>query len=125
MIIIIQLQAKSNAPKPNQRKKWRKSTIQLVTNPLPAPPPPAQLENNEAPKKPENNNTSEADIPIMKLPRAMRSAASNGGNLFRDRNASKSDASSVNKDTDAGVVAAPRSPVRQNRTSEEKENFGV
>ncbi|TQD89180.1 hypothetical protein C1H46_025263 [Malus baccata] len=106
---------KSNAPKPNQRKKWRKSTIQLVTN---APPPP-QPEVAEAPRRPDNKG-HEASIP-MKLPRAMRSvAASNVGNPFRERNAEKPEQSGANKE--AGIPAAPTSPLRQKRTTDEKEN---
>ncbi|XP_050159290.1 kinesin-like protein KIN-4C isoform X2 [Malus sylvestris] len=105
---------KSNAPKPNQRKKWRKSTIQLVTN----APPPSQPEVAEAPRRPDNKG-QEASIP-MKLPRAMRSAAaSNSGNPFRDRNADKPQQSDANKE--AGIPA-PRSPLRQKRTKDEKEN---
>ncbi|XP_050379014.1 kinesin-like protein KIN-4C [Argentina anserina] len=108
---------KSNAPKPSERKKWRRrGTIQLVTN----APPPSQPATAEAPQRPDKG-APEAPIP-MKLPRAMRSAASNGGNPFRERNSDKSDQSGVNKD--AGV-AAPRSPLRQNKTSDEKENCGL
>lgn len=111
-----QLQVKSNAPRPNQRKKWRKSTVQLVTN----APPPSQPEVAEAPQRPDNRG-HEASIP-MKLPRAMRSAASNGSNPFRERNADKADQSGVNKE---GGIPTPRSPLWQNRTSDEKENCGL
>ncbi|ONI35368.1 hypothetical protein PRUPE_1G532000 [Prunus persica] len=107
---------KSNAPRPNQRKKWRKSTVQLVTN----APPPSQPEVAEAPQRPDNRG-HETSIP-MKLPRAMRSAASNGSNPFRERNADKPDQSGVNKE---GGIPTPRSPLRQNRTSDEKENRGL
>lgn len=122
------LQAKPNAPKPNKRKKWRTSTIQLVTNPpassqqesneqLPPPPPPLPPQKLES-------NANEAEIPV-KLPRAMRSATTtSGGNPFRERNAEKSDESSVNKEA-AGAMAPPRSPIQQNRTLDEKENFGL
>lgn len=144
-LILTNIQAKSNAPKPNQRKKWRKTTIQLVTN----PPPSLQPENSEIPKESDNkanwaeipvipprtmrsatsneapqepdNRPNEANIPV-KLPRAMRSATSNGGNPFRDRNADKPDELSVDKD--AGFIAS-RSPARNNRTSDEKENYGL
>ncbi|XP_062030502.1 kinesin-like protein KIN-4C isoform X1 [Rosa rugosa] len=125
--------AKSNAPKPNQRKKWRRTTIQLVAN----APPPSQPATAEAPQRPDkgapevpipmklpqgaDKGAPEAPIP-MKLPRAMRSAASNGGNLFRERNSDKADQSGVSKE--AGVPA-PRSPLRQNKTSDEKENCGL
>ena len=112
---------KPNAPKPNKRKKWRTPTIQLVTN----PPPSSQPESSEQPLPQKLDNTAnEAEISV-RLPRAMRSATTtNGGNLFRERNSEKTDESSVNKEA-AGALAPPRSPVRQNRTSDEKENFGL
>ncbi|KAL6995203.1 hypothetical protein U1Q18_005338 [Sarracenia purpurea var. burkii] len=107
--------AKSNAPKPNQRKKWRKSVIQLVRAA-----PTAQLESTEAVKKPEGSAV-ETDIPLQ-LPRAMRSLASN--NLLRERNAEQPDASVLNKDGDA---PAPGSQSRQpqSRPTDEKENQGL
>ncbi|CAK7347261.1 unnamed protein product [Dovyalis caffra] len=138
--------AKSNAPKANQRKKWRKSVIQLV----PVPPPSTKSENNEAagPQK-ADKGASEADIPLklpramrsaapnsvsetdnsaieaeipLKLPRAMRSAAApNGGILLRERNADQAE-ESVNKEV-AGVLPT-RSPARPKRKSDEKENCG-
>lgn len=138
-------QGKSNAPKPNQRKKWRKSTILLVSD----PPPPPQPENSEVPGK-QNNNTSEANAPsnsrpnmplsrpenaavapraesnfmetdiTLKIPRAMRKAASsNGGVPLWDRNAGKLEESVTKKESDVDT----RSPVRQKRTLE-KENNG-
>lgn len=110
------MQAKSKAPKPNQRKKWRTSTVLLVSG----PPPSSQPENTGAPQKPDNSSASEGDIPL-KLPRAMRSAASNSGNLLRERNAGQSDAV-ANKEPAA--VLPPTSPLRQRRT-EEKENNGL
>ncbi|XP_062097683.1 kinesin-like protein KIN-4C isoform X2 [Humulus lupulus] len=123
--------AKPNVPKPNKRKKWRTPTIQLVTNP---PPPSSQPESSEQshlpPPQPQpqsqklDNNANGTDIPV-KLPRAMRSATMTiGGDLFKERNVEKTEESSVNKDTAGGALAPPRSPVRQNRTSDEKENFG-
>ncbi|XP_030499226.2 kinesin-like protein KIN-4C isoform X2 [Cannabis sativa] len=121
--------AKPNVPKPNKRKKWRTSSIQLVTNP---PLPSSQPESGEQPPQPQpqlqsqklDNIANGADIPI-KLPRAMRSVTtSNGGNLFKERNAEKTDELSVYKETAGGALAPPRSPIRQNRTSDEKENIG-
>ncbi|KAJ1416422.1 hypothetical protein SESBI_17380 [Sesbania bispinosa] len=138
--------AKSNAPKANQRKKWRRSTVLLVSDP-----PPSLPSHSEAPKK-ENNSTSETtvsmnipqnmpstrpenasvapkaennfietDIPL-KIPRAMRKqVSSNGGLPLGDRNASKPD-ESVNK-KELEVVDA-RSPIRQKSTLE-KENNGL
>ncbi|KAJ0959841.1 hypothetical protein J5N97_000452 [Dioscorea zingiberensis] len=74
------------------------------------------------PPKGQIKGHQEAPIP-MKLPGAMRSTASNGSNLFRERNSDKADQSGVNKE--AGVPA-PRSPLRQNKTSDdEKENCGL
>lgn len=109
------VQARAKAPKPNPRKKWRKSVIQLVS----VAPPSSQPENTEAPKKAENT-AGEVDIPL-KLPRTMRSAASNG-NPFRVRNSDQPDESAANnKET---VASASRSPVRQARTLDEKENYG-
>ncbi|XP_058221259.1 kinesin-like protein KIN-4C isoform X1 [Rhododendron vialii] len=107
---------KSNAPKPNQRKKWRKSVIQLV--PVAAPTP--QPEITEAIKKPESSDI-EAEIPLQ-LPRAMRSAASNS-NLLRERNSEQSDVSVVNKD--GSGAPAPTSPPRRQRMTDEKENRGL
>ncbi|KAE9457317.1 hypothetical protein C3L33_10753, partial [Rhododendron williamsianum] len=107
---------KSNAPKPNQRKKWRKSVIQLV--PVAAPTP--QPEITEAIKKPESS-AIEAEIPLQ-LPRAMRSAASNS-NLLRERNSEQSDVSVVNKD--GSGAPAPTSSPRRQRMTDEKENRGL
>ncbi|KAH7849370.1 hypothetical protein Vadar_016870 [Vaccinium darrowii] len=106
---------KSNAPKPNQRKKWRKSVIQLVPTAAPTLLP----ESTEAVKKPESSAT-EAEIPLQ-LPRAMRSAASN--NLLRERNSEQSDVSVVNKE--GGGAPAPTSPTRRQRMTDEKENRGL
>lgn len=104
-----------------QRKKWRKSVIQLV----PVAPASSQPENTEVPKKPENidvpekpeKSASETDIPL-KLPRAMRSAASNGGNLLRERNVDQAE-ESVNKEAS---VLPSSSATQPKRTTEEKEN---
>ncbi|EEF48626.1 Chromosome-associated kinesin KIF4A, putative [Ricinus communis] len=107
--------AKSNAPKGDQKKKWRKSTIQLVpVVPLPTT---TQPEKTEAAQKPDNNSAGEVDGPL-KLPRAI--AASNSSGLLRERNAGQSN-EVVNKEN---VVHPTRSPARPPRTSEEKENYG-
>ncbi|CAL5332676.1 unnamed protein product [Camellia sinensis] len=105
---------KSNAPKPSQRKKWKKSMIQLV--PVA---PTSQLESNEVQKKPESS-TIGVEIPSQ-LPRAMRSAAaSNSSNLLRERNSEQLDASSVvNKEG-----GAPPPLQQPQRTRNEKENRG-
>ncbi|OVA10479.1 Kinesin [Macleaya cordata] len=107
--------AKTNASKQNQRKKWRKSTLQIVPD---APPPSAQPESVEATAKPENR--VEQDIP-SKLPRAMRSTAVNN-NPFRERNSDQVGESFENKEVG---VATSRNPAWQTRDSEEKENHGI
>ncbi|KAF7817032.1 kinesin-like protein KIN-4C [Senna tora] len=135
---------KSNAPRPNQRKKWQKSTILLVSDPPPSP----QSENFQVPRK-QNNSTGEANASVnsrpklslsrpenaatapkaesnfletdesLKTPRGMRKAASsNGGVPLWDRNAGKPK-ESVPKESDADT----RGPVRQKRKLE-KENHG-
>ncbi|XP_010320210.2 kinesin-like protein KIN-4C [Solanum lycopersicum] len=116
--------AKSNAPKPNQRKQWRKSTIQLVpTTPM------TQASNAEAPTKTSQsvnaddasvkteNKVGEIDTPALKLPRAMRSASTNGNNTLRERNSETYD--SV---VDLAIPPAPKSPLRKTKVKEEKEN---
>ncbi|KAJ9166469.1 hypothetical protein P3X46_021220 [Hevea brasiliensis] len=136
--------ANSNAPKPAQRKKWRKSVIQLVpTAPstqsgkaeapqkvdnstgesdmcLPSKLPRAMLSDASNNAKPDNNNSAtEADV-LLKLPRAMRLATSHSNSLLRERNADQSN-EPVNKEAS---VHPSRSPARPPRTSEEKENYG-
>ncbi|XP_061372067.1 kinesin-like protein KIN-4C [Gastrolobium bilobum] len=109
-------QVKSNALKGNQRKKLRKSTIILISD----PPPSSQPQNSEVsnPKKQNKGNIVDPDSPL-KIPRAVRNAASsNGGLPFWDRNAGKSD-ESVSKDSE---IVAARNAQRQKRTLEEKEN---
>ncbi|CAN4122383.1 unnamed protein product [Withania somnifera] len=107
---------KSNAPKPNQRKQWRKSTIQLVptapttqASDADAPIKASQPGNADASVKTENK-VGEIDTPALKLPRAMRSALTNG-NALRERNSGTS-ASVVDRTT----------PIQQTKASDEKEN---
>ncbi|KAK7351230.1 hypothetical protein VNO77_10526 [Canavalia gladiata] len=141
-------EVKSNAQNGNQRKKLRKSTIILVSN----PPPSLQQENSVAPNlnpRTEYNNISEANVAVkktqkrrssksdsaasapraegnfvdpeipLKIPRAgRRASSSNGGVPLWDRNAGKSD-ESVSKEP--GVFER-RSPLRPKRTLDEKEN---
>ncbi|KAK9164017.1 hypothetical protein Syun_004919 [Stephania yunnanensis] len=102
---------KSKAPRPNQRKKWRKSVIQLV--PVV---PPSQPESFEVPTKTENNAVEDA-VPL-KLPRAMRSTTLSD-NPLRERNSDQVD-ESIGKRDDSVVIS--RSPVRQSRYTDEKEN---
>lgn len=118
------MQSKSNAPKPNKRKTWRKSTIQLV----PAAPASGQAENqsvkesnaveNNAEAKPESS-TTETNIPL-KLPRAMRSASSNISNPLRVKNSEHGEEPVVQKESGE---PARRSPLRRTKKTEEKENF--
>lgn len=69
-------QGLSIAPKPGIRKKWRKSTIELV-------PTVSQPQKTEASEKAKDDG--EIDIPL-KLPRAMRSTLTNN-NQLKERNA--------------------------------------
>ncbi|KAK4352319.1 hypothetical protein RND71_027837 [Anisodus tanguticus] len=112
--------AKSNAPKPNQRKKWKKSVIQLVpatpttqASNADAPTKTSQRSNADASVKTENS-VGEIDTPPLKLPRAMRSALTNG-NTLRERNSETNDSA-----IDLTTPPAPRSPLRQ--AKDEKEN---
>ncbi|XP_038896818.1 kinesin-like protein KIN-4C [Benincasa hispida] len=85
---------KSKTNKPNQRKKWRKSTIQLI----PTPQASSQPDKPDSTQKIENEQNEPVNIPL-KLPRAMRSAAANGGNLLRERNSEQpEDSVSGNKE---------------------------
>lgn len=108
------MQAKSNAPKPVQRKKWRKSTIQLVPAPPPAASEPENVESQQI--KPETS-FSEGEI-ALRLPRAMRSATSNN-NLLKERNSNHNDFV-TKKETGGG--SAPTSPYRQAKVTGDKEN---
>lgn len=105
------MQIKSNAPKQNRRKKWKKSVIQLVPA---APPTSGQPENNEVPMPAEN--AVAPDIPL-KLPRAM-SSATISSNLLRERNANPTGETIGDKEIN---TIAPRSPIRM-RETDEKEN---
>ncbi|KAL5984967.1 hypothetical protein ACLOJK_038804 [Asimina triloba] len=107
---------KCNAPKPGQRKKWRKSEIQLVPT---APPASAQPESNEAARS-TGNPVIEPDIP-MKLPRAMNPTTVSS-NPLRERNSHPPNESNGERKTTAN---AQRSPVRQPRDSNEKENARI
>ncbi|KAE8659240.1 hypothetical protein F3Y22_tig00116964pilonHSYRG00418 [Hibiscus syriacus] len=106
--------AKPDAPRPNRRKKWGKSMIQLV--PVATPETVAAA----APEKPETHEPvkiaaadnlcpSESDAIPLKLPRAMRST---GSKLLRERNADQQNESN-NKEPAAPAPTA---------SSEEKEN---
>ncbi|KAK8552132.1 hypothetical protein V6N12_040745 [Hibiscus sabdariffa] len=101
--------AKPDAPRPNRRKKWGKSMIQLVPVAPPENVAAAEPETNEPLKIADNLCPSESDTIPLKLPRAMRS---NGSKLLRERNVDQQDESS-NKEPAALPPAA---------SSEEKEN---
>lgn len=142
------MQAKSNAPKVNQRKKWRKSAIVLVTEP---PPSSSQSDNPDVPKK-EKNNVSETNIYVdipqkmhpskfenasippkpeinimdtkipLRIPRAMQKQGSSNTSIpLGDRNASKQDESSINRKEPEVDATIPTHPKR----TLEKENSGL
>ncbi|CAE6252120.1 unnamed protein product [Arabidopsis arenosa] len=119
---------KSNVPRPSQRKKWKKTVLQLVpVGPpaLPTPPASSQEEANpvtldsEAARMPENSESGESNSIKLKLPRAMRSASSNGSNLLRERNADQTGGESVGN---GGFVQSNSGRASGSRTSDEKEN---
>ncbi|XP_010456847.1 PREDICTED: kinesin-like protein KIN-4C isoform X2 [Camelina sativa] len=117
---------KSNVPRPSQRKKWKKTVLQLVPVGPPAPPTtPASSQEQanpvsldmEAATKPENSDSGESMK--VKLPRAMKSASSNGSNLLRERNADQNGGESVGN---GGLVQNNSGRASGSRTSDEKEN---
>ncbi|CAN0873449.1 Kinesin-like protein KIN-4C, partial [Linum grandiflorum] len=111
--------AKSNAPKPNQRKKWRKSVIQLV--PVAAAQPETVVQTAAPPATP--SGSSETTEKPLKLPRAMRAPGSNKGVLLRERNGAADE--SVHKEVGGrGRLNHPptKSPSRPARPTDEKEN---
>lgn len=69
-------------------------------------------------KAPDDALSLQGDIPL-KLPRAMRTPAPSGSNVLRERNADRSDETTLSKE--AGV-AAPEVLVPQGRKKDEKEN---
>ncbi|XP_057773194.1 kinesin-like protein KIN-4C [Salvia miltiorrhiza] len=117
----------SSIPKPNLRKKWRKSAIQLV----PATPPIAQPQNSEAPGQPpiaqpqnseapgQSKANRENDIPL-KLPRAMRSTLTNN-NQLKQRN-TEQPSELVDGDIYTSSLGSPR---QQAKTRNGKENKGL
>ncbi|XP_016481104.1 kinesin-like protein KIN-4C [Nicotiana tabacum] len=112
--------AKSKAPKPDKRKKWGKSVIQLV----PAP----TASNADAPIKPSQSGSADASVTEnkvneidstspLKLPRSMRSALTNGNNTLRERNSETSDP--FDQITHPASATSPHRPAN---TSDGKEN---
>ncbi|CAL9761234.1 unnamed protein product [Musa acuminata subsp. burmannicoides] len=99
-----------NAMKPGRRRKWRKSTFQLVPT---GPSPPSMLQNNEA-------TTIREDVPL-RLPRAMDSMALDNNPPFVDRNSIRADESvSTNKEI-RGLI----SQGLRKKASKEKENHMI
>lgn len=110
------LQAKSKAPKPDRRKKWGKSVIQLVPA---APTTQASNADGSVDAAVTENKVNEIDSTSpLKLPRAMRSALTNGNNTLRERNSETSDPV-IDLIT---PPASARSPHRPANTSDGKEN---
>uniref|UniRef100_A0A162AE08 Kinesin motor domain-containing protein n=1 Tax=Daucus carota subsp. sativus TaxID=79200 RepID=A0A162AE08_DAUCS len=102
------LQPKSDAPKPDKRKKWRKPTYKIVQDA-----PPSQPEISEVP----TSTAVEPDIPLI-LPRAMRSMSSS--TTLKERNSDQQPKGLVaTKEADS---PAPRSPRLQARPADDKEN---
>ncbi|XP_016460351.1 kinesin-like protein KIN-4C [Nicotiana tabacum] len=108
--------AKSKAPKPDRRKKWGKSVIQLVPA---APTTQASNADGSVDAAVTENKVNEIDSTSpLKLPRAMRSALTNGNNTLRERNSETSDPV-IDLIT---PPASARSPHRPANTSDGKEN---
>ncbi|KAL0392205.1 UNVERIFIED_CONTAM: Kinesin-like protein KIN-4C [Sesamum radiatum] len=105
--------ANASVPKPNLRKKWRKSVIQLV----PATPIESQAQNVDVPEQAKSNG--EIDIPL-KLPRAMRSTLTSN-NQLKERNSDQPN-ELVNNEVCTPSLGSPR---QQARTKNGKENKGL
>ncbi|URE33587.1 CXC [Musa troglodytarum] len=103
-----------NAMRQGRRKKWRKSTFQLVPT---GPSPPSMLQNNEA-------ATIREDVPL-RLPRAMDSMALGNNPPFVDRNSIRAD-ESVRSNKEIGGIVSQGSQVRlRKKASKEKENHMI
>ncbi|KAL0432658.1 UNVERIFIED_CONTAM: Kinesin-like protein KIN-4C [Sesamum latifolium] len=105
--------ANASVPKPNLRKKWRKSVIQLV----PATPIESQARIVDGPEQAKSNG--EIDIPL-KLPRAMRSTLTSN-NQLKERNSDQPN-EPVNNEVCIPSLGSPR---QQARTKNGKENKGL
>ncbi|KAL8141225.1 hypothetical protein V2J09_007246, partial [Rumex salicifolius] len=104
---------KSNVPRPEQRKKWRTSVIQIV--PAASANPPALL-----PEQPTNKTEATHEIEIdnsLRLPRAMRSPMLSSSNLLRERNIEQQQEESSAKES--GI------PLPRTKKQGEKENKGI
>ncbi|KFK27870.1 hypothetical protein AALP_AA8G439800 [Arabis alpina] len=103
---------KSNVPRPSQRKKWKKTVLQLVpVDPAPAPTPPVSAQ-EEAATVILDSDSGESNSIKLKLPKAMRAVSTKGSNLLRDRNA----------DQNRGESAGNRGRASGSRAADEKEN---
>uniref|UniRef100_A0A1D1Z3M3 Chromosome-associated kinesin KIF4 n=1 Tax=Anthurium amnicola TaxID=1678845 RepID=A0A1D1Z3M3_9ARAE len=102
---------RSNVPKPNRRKKWRKSVVQLVPV-VTAPPAQSEVNYSEPPKT--------RDDVVLRLPRAMGPRHLNSQPLG-ERNSVMADEHVESKDAGASTIQ-PRSPATVLRASDEKEN---
>uniref|UniRef100_A0A162A4H0 Kinesin motor domain-containing protein n=1 Tax=Daucus carota subsp. sativus TaxID=79200 RepID=A0A162A4H0_DAUCS len=100
----------SDAPKPEQRKKWRKPSFKIVQE----APISSQIECSEVPNNTQST-VSESDVPL-KLPRAMRSMSSD--TVLKERNFDQPKGPVTSKEVDTQV---PRSPCQQARP-DDKEN---
>ncbi|KAL1817639.1 hypothetical protein ACET3Z_020213 [Daucus carota] len=100
----------SDAPKPEQRKKWRKPSFKIVQE----APISSQIECSEVPNNTQST-VSESDVPL-KLPRAMRSMSSD--TVLKERNFDQPTGPVTSKEVDTPV---PRSPCQQARP-DDKEN---
>ncbi|XP_020547155.1 kinesin-like protein KIN-4C [Sesamum indicum] len=105
--------ANASVPKPNLRKKWRKSVIQLV----PATPIESQTQNVDVPEQAKTNG--EIDIPL-KLPRAMRSTLTSN-NQLKERNSDQPN-QSVNNEVCTPSLGSPH---QQAKMKNGKENKGL
>lgn len=108
------LQAKSNAPRVNQRKKLRKSTIILVSD----PPPSSQPENSEVPKSKKQNeavsatfhhNIGEAKVLAVNIPPRLPSSRPDNA-----ASAPKAEGSSLDPDNSPLKVRAARKAASSN-----------
>lgn len=102
----------SDAPKPEQRKKWRKPPAYKIVQNAPLS---SQTECPEVPKN-QQSTAAESDVPL-KLPRAMRSMSSD--TTLKERNSEQPKDHATSKEVDTPV---PRSPRQQARPAEDKEN---
>lgn len=95
-----------------RRKKWRKSTIQLVPT-LPVATSLPQNSENQRPRE---------DVPPLRLPRAMEPLQADNDPPFGDRNSPRTSESVAAGNKEMRSMIPRRSPVRMRKASAEKEN---